>query len=146
MLTLSPGIAAEIAKAAIGGVYWLVELVLDGGTQYWSDSGIFSFGGHTWSPVLDPEEPVGDISFHLKCDEKSEATVNLVNVNHGVSDLFKTNDPQGALCRIYLYFPVIGEALQVFQGESGKPEKLSETTIALPVVSFLHRPRTKLPS
>lgn len=146
MRSLETNIATAIAAEEIQGLFWLAELVLPGGTQYFSESGIFEWNSHTWQPFLDPENPHDGLKFNLKCDEKLETAINLVNINHGISDLFATNDPQGCVCKIYIYHQASNTGQMLVRGIMGKPERLTDTIISVPVSSYLHGPLTKLPS
>ncbi len=146
MLTLDPAIAAKIAGEKIDGIFWLVKLELESGDQYFAESGEFETGGHVWYPFLDPESPIDGAKTNLKCDEELETSITLVNVNHGLSDLLASNDFQGKTARIYLYFREIDELLQVFRGVMGKPERVGDLTITVPVSSYLSGPKSKLPS
>lgn len=148
MLTFPTDIATLLTSHC--EFYWLAELALPGGTVYLSDSKQITWGGHTWLPLLDRETPHDGIKYNLRCDESNETAIHLVNVNHAVSDLLKTNDFQGCSCIIYLYFPAAssgaGNAIERFRGTMGKPEEETDTVIVVPVTSRLHGPRTKLPS
>lgn len=148
MLTFPADIQTLIAGHC--EAYWLAELALPGGTQYYSERIQVTWDGHTWLPLLDPQSPHDGIKYNLKCDEKNETSINLVNTNHAISDLLKTNDFQGCECILYLYFPAAstgaGNAIERFRGVMGKPEEETDQVIVVPVTSRLHGPRTKLPS
>ena len=146
MLALDPQVAALIQAEEIPGAFWLVKLELAGGDQYFSEGGEFTWDGHEWEPFLDLENPVDGVKSNIKCDEKLETTFTLANVNHAISDLLKTNDFQGRTARIYIYFPSIAKGVQVFRGVMGKPERVGDYQISVPVTSYLHGPKTKLPS
>lgn len=145
MLTLDSQIATLIAGYAISGVHWLVEIALPGGTAYFADSGQITWNGHTWLPYLDPDGPVDGIKQNIKCDEKQEVTITLVNVTHAISDSVHSNDFHGCSASIYIYFASISKAVKVFNGWCGKPESLTDTAVSIPITSYLHGPRVKLP-
>lgn len=144
------GLAELLASDEIDGAFWLVEMVLPSGTQYFSETDIFEWdlgdGTHTWNPFLDPEAPVGEIKQSLSLSEKNDTSFNLCNASLAISALIRTVDVEGRQAKIYLYFPSIEQGILMFRGIMGKPEALKEGIVSIPVVTHIHGPRVKLPS
>lgn len=150
MKTFSEALTALLAMDEIAGVYWLVELDLPAGKQYFSESGIWEWDPgdgtvHTWNPFQDPDEPIGGVKQSLYLTEKNDTSINLCNHSKAISALIRTVDVEGRTARVYLYFPSIDDGILMFRGIMGKPEALKEGVVSIPIVTHVHGPRVKLP-
>lgn len=129
----------------LGGLYWLAEILLPSGTQYFSDTKDIDWDGHSWVAMLDPDNPIGDLQQSLQLDQKNDCSIHLCNVGGPISALLRANDVESRTCRIYLYSDLLEDALMVYRGVCGKPDGLKEGVVEIPVIPLLHGPRVRLP-